>query len=246
MNENIKIALIGYGNMGKEIKKIALSQNIEVTDIFDEYTLPAHKEDYKFDVAIDFSVPPAVIDNAKVIAESGKNLVIGTTGWYKNADIIREIALKNNTGIVWGANFSVGMQIFFKIAELGAKLINDTGDYDVFMHEIHHSRKKDSPSGTAVTLAEKLLTIIDSKKEILTETANFDILQEQLHVTSTRGGEVPGTHTVYFDSLADTIELTHRARNRSGFASGAITAAKLIKNKKGFYSFEQLLDELWK
>jgi 4-hydroxy-tetrahydrodipicolinate reductase len=245
MQDNLKIALIGYGNMGKEIKKIAQSQNIEITDIFDEYTLPEYKSDYAFDVAIDFSIPPAVPNNAKIISESGKDLVIGTTGWYKNTEIIKEYATKNNTGIVWGANFSVGMQMFFKIVQLGTKLINETEDYDVFLHEIHHRKKIDSPSGTAITLGELIIDSVKSKTEIITDSISSQILPEQLHVSSTRGGEVPGTHTVYFDSASDTIELTHRARNRSGFASGALTAAKLINGKKGFYSFEQLLDELW-
>lgn len=246
MSDNLKIALIGFGKMGKEIKKIAQHSNIVVTDIFDEFSTPAIKHDYEFDVAIDFSAPLAVVDNAKAISESGKNLVIGTTGWYKNADLIKDFADKNNTGIVWGSNFSVGMQVFFKIVELGSQLINLTGDYDVFMHEIHHKRKKDSPSGTAINLAEIIKSTIKSKTELLTETVNGEILPEQLHIASSRGGEVPGTHTVFFDSEADSIELIHRARNRSGFASGALTAAKLIKDKKGFYSFEQLLNDLWK
>lgn len=246
MNNNLKIALIGYGNMGKEIQKIALSQKIEITNIFDEDSLPTCRHDYEFDVAIDFSIPPAVLGNAKAIAESGKNLVIGTTGWYKNADLIKDIAIQNNTGIVWGSNFSVGMQVFFKMVEYGTKLINQAENYDVFIHEIHHKRKQDSPSGTALSLGEIITNLMSSKKEILTETVHGAIQNDMLHITSSRGGEVPGTHTVYFDSAADTIELTHRARNRSGFADGAITAAKLIHGKKGFFSFDELLEDLWK
>jgi 4-hydroxy-tetrahydrodipicolinate reductase len=246
MNSNFKIALIGYGTMGKEIQKVALSQNIEITNIFDEFSLPDFKHNYEFDVAIDFSVPPAVLGNAKLIAESGKNLVIGTTGWYKDTDLIREFAVKNNTGIVWGSNFSVGMQVFFKMVEYGANLINQTDNYDTFIHEMHHKRKQDSPSGTALSLGEIITSILNSKKEILTETVHGEIQKDHLHISSSRGGEVPGTHTVYFDSLADTIELTHRARSRSGFAEGAMTAAKLINGKKGFFSFEELLNDIWK
>ncbi|MDX9790479.1 MAG: 4-hydroxy-tetrahydrodipicolinate reductase [Candidatus Kapaibacterium sp.] len=246
MQNNLKIALLGYGNMGKEIHRLSELQGIEVSEIFDEINLPEARNNYDFDVAVDFSVPPAVKDNVRIMSECGKDIVIGTTGWYKDTDIIKDYAIQNNTGIVWGSNFSVGMQIFFKIVALSAKLVNQAQEYDIFMHELHHNRKKDSPSGTAISLAEIIRTNVDRKKEILTETSNGEILKEQLHVSSTRGGEVPGTHTIYLDSLSDSIELTHRARNRSGFASGALTAAKLIKGKKGFFSFEELLNDMWK
>jgi 4-hydroxy-tetrahydrodipicolinate reductase len=244
MSENLKIALIGYGNMGKEIHSIARNQNIEVTDIFDEDNLLTCKENYQFDVAIDFSVPSAVIDHAEIISQCGKNLVIGTTGWYDKSEIIEYFAKQYDVGIVWGSNFSVGMQLFFKIINYASELFNHTEEYDVFLHEFHHTGKKDSPSGTAVTLSQIIKNSISRKTEILNETSFGEISANQLHSTSTRGGKIPGTHTVYFDSLADTIELTHRARNRSGFASGAITASKLINGKKGFFSFDILLEDM--
>ncbi|MDT3739707.1 MAG: 4-hydroxy-tetrahydrodipicolinate reductase [Candidatus Kapabacteria bacterium] len=246
MQNNFKIALIGYGKMGKEIHKIAKSQNIEVTDIFDENRLLTPQKEFNFDVAIDFSIPPAVIDNAKIVSACGKNLVIGTTGWYKNSDLVKAVAEQNNTGIVWGSNFSVGMQVFFKIVHYASQLITVADGYDVFMHEIHHKRKKDSPSGSALTLAAIIMANQPTKTEILADTSYGEIMPEQLHISSSRGGEEPGTHTVYLDSAADTIELTHRARSRTAFASGALTAAKLINGKKGFYSFEELLDDMWK
>lgn len=246
MNSEYKIALIGYGKIGQIIEKIAKSEGLEIVEIFDESRPLKAKNNYSFETAIDFSTPAAVVENTKIVAESGKNLVIGTTGWYKNIDLIKEIAEKNNTGIVWGANFSIGMQMFFKLVNLAAELVNSSESYDIFMHELHHKRKLDSPSGTSLAIAEIIKKSVKSKKENLVETAHGEISDDQLHVSSTRGGFIPGTHTIYLDSEADTIELTHRARNRTGFADGAILAAKLIREKKGFYSFEELLDRMWK
>src|SRR5690606_40149637 len=124
MQNNLKIALLGYGNMGKEIHRLSELQEIEVSEIFDEINLPEARNNYDFDGAVDFSVPPAVKDNVRIMSECGKDIVIGTTGWYKDTDIIKDYAVQNNTGIVWGSNFSVGMQIFFKIVALSAKLVN--------------------------------------------------------------------------------------------------------------------------
>jgi 4-hydroxy-tetrahydrodipicolinate reductase len=241
-----KIGLIGYGNMGKEIHKLAKEKNMVVSAIYDEDNPLFESNTFDFDVAIDFSIPSAVVTNAEIVAKANKNLVIGTTGWYDNTDIIRQIAIDNNIGIVWGANFSIGMQIFFKLVNYASELANKVDGYDIFMHEIHHSKKKDSPSGTALNLAKIIVDNIDSKRNIQINTAHGEINKNQLHVTSTRGGFVPGTHTVYLDSVQDTIELTHRARNRSGFAGGALKAAELIYEKKGFVSFEELLEDYWK
>lgn len=236
-----KIAILGYGSMGKEIEKQALESGFIITDIFhiDNKFDPAKK--YDFDVAIEFTQPDAVFVNVKDLASAGKNIVVGTTGWYDRIDEMREIAEQNNVGIVWASNFSVGMNMFFKIVEYASKLAAQAEEYDIMLHELHHKRKKDSPSGTAESLGKIIMENVKIKNSILTETAHEQINPEQLHVTSTRGGEIFGTHTVYIDSLPDTIELTHRARSRAGFASGSLKAAELIHNKKGFYEFSELL-----
>jgi 4-hydroxy-tetrahydrodipicolinate reductase len=245
MNELPKIAIFGYGSMGREIERLAREQGFVVSDIFDVDSLPVAGKTYDFDVAIDFTQPDAVISNAKLVTGMGRNMVIGTTGWLDRKDEARALADNTGTGIVYGSNFSVGVQMYFSIVEAAAKLLNRTEGYDIMLHEMHHKRKKDSPSGTALTLADIILKEVESKNKIETETIHGGISPETLHVSSTRGGEIMGTHTVYFDSLADTIEITHRARNRSGFASGALTAAKWILGKKGFYDFQDVMTAIW-
>lgn len=243
--KGFKLGLIGYGNMGKEIHKLAKEKGIEVSSIFDEDNPLFEAGKLDFDVAIDFSIPSAVISNAEIVAKAGKNLVVGTTGWYEHEDELRQIAIDNNIGLVWGSNFSMGMQIFFKLVKYATVLSEIAGDYDIFAHEIHHSKKKDSPSGTALSIANIIIENSDKKSKILSHPPQSEIHSNQLHITSTRGGFVPGTHTVYLDSMQDTIELTHRARNRAGFAGGALKAAELIHEKKGFYCFEELLSSIW-
>ncbi len=240
-----KIALVGYGSMGKEIERIALKQGFEITDIFDELKPLESNIKYSFDVAIDFSTPTSVMNNIITLANLGKNIVIGTTGWQEKMKFVKKIAEDSNIGIVWGANFSIGMQMFFNIVSNASKLVNLNNEYDIFAHELHHHRKKDSPSGTAIALANIILDKVDRKSELLSETSHTEIPESTLHFTSTRGGEIPGTHTIYIDSLSDTIEITHRARNRTGFASGALKAAELCFNRKGFYAFNELLEDIW-
>ena len=243
-NKLPSIAILGYGSMGREVEKIAQSKHIIVTDIFDIDKPLNIKKDYAFDVAIDFTYPDAVLDNVKKLTKMKKKIVIGTTGWEKDFNKIKGIIKRNNAALVYGSNFSIGMQIFMQIVDFASKQINNLEEYDIFMHEIHHKRKIDSPSGTALTLGKIILDNVKLKKEILTDRASSQIGKNQLHISSTRGGEVTGTHSVYLDSLADTIELTHRAKNRSGFALGAVEAAKWLHNKHGFFDFRDILREI--
>lgn len=238
--DKLKIALVGYGAMGKEIEFQA-KDNFIITDIFDINNSLEQSKISNYDVAIEFTQPDSVINNIKCLAENGKNIVLGTTGWYSKFEEIKSIVDYNQIGLVWASNFSVGMNIFFKIIEEAATLASKAGDYDIFLHELHHKRKKDSPSGTAVSLSKIILNNFDHKSEAFFETAHSEIKPEQLHATSTRGGEIFGTHTVYIDSLPDTIELTHRARSRAGFANGALKAATLINGRKGIFEFPELL-----
>ena len=244
-NKKLPIALVGYGAMGREIEKIAGDYGYDIKAVFDIDTSLAQSNNFDFEVAIDFSFPEAVLENVEILAKHEKNIVIGTTGWQDDRLEIEDIVKESGIGVVWGSNFSLGMQMLFRIAKYAGKLVNKIDGYDVMLHEMHHKRKKDSPSGSALTLAEILLEELDFKNKILTETAHEKISPKDLHVSSTRGGEVTGNHTIYIDSAAESIELSHRAKNRSGFAAGALTAAKWIHGKSGFYEFSDVLKDIW-
>ncbi|HRP01370.1 MAG TPA: 4-hydroxy-tetrahydrodipicolinate reductase [Candidatus Kapabacteria bacterium] len=238
-----KIAINGYGKMGKEVEYLARQSNFQITDIFDIDKPINPNRNYEFDVAIEFTTPNAVLHNIELLAAMGKNIVVGTTGWYDKADEVQAIVEKYNIGLVWGSNFSVGMNVFFKVTEYTAKLFNKLNNYDPFVYEIHHNQKKDSPGGTALSLAEILIENIDRKTKI--NTSNENIQPDELSVASSRGGYIPGTHILNFDSVADTIQFSHIARNRSGFASGALEAAKQIHKLKGYHNFSTLLNNLF-
>lgn len=246
----MKIAINGYGKMGRLIAQLASEQNIEVVSTID----PAVKSaDFKelnknalsnVDVIIDFTVPEAVANNIEKYIKHSTNAVIGTTGWYKDLNNIKNKVEENNTGLIWSANFSIGVNIFYRIIRESANLIDNFTLYDVMGYEIHHNRKKDSPSGTMSMIGDILLENIKNKKKIVTEKLNRKILQEEIHLASVRGGNVPGTHVVSFDSPVDTIELNHTARSRRGFALGALKAAEWINGKKGFYGIEDMMNEI--
>ena len=245
-----KIALIGYGKMGQEIHRIAKERGVEVKAIIDPISEGATAKEIsakslaEIDVAIDFTHPDVIISNIKKLAELKINIVVGTTGWYDNMDQVKKIAKDKGIGLLWASNFSLGVNAFFRIVESAAKIMDKLDEFDVFIHEFHHSQKADSPSGTALTAANILLANIERKKKLLTETAHTKIRPEQLHLTSTRTGNIPGTHAVGFDSADSTIEIKHTARNRSGFALGAVRAAEWLKGKKGFYTIDDMMKEL--
>lgn len=226
--------------MGKEIEKAANEQDISITNIFEIDNKLSLTENYDFDVAIDFSFPSSVLENVEKLAKLKKNIVLGTTGWNEHFELIKNIVEREEIGLVYSSNFSLGMQIFKQITKKAAELVNNFDDYDIFLQEIHHKRKKDSPSGTALNLADIIIEKVIRKEKIQKDTLARSIQSDELHVSSLRGGEITGTHTIFIDSSADTIELTHRAKNRSGFAKGAIYAAKWIYGKKGMFDFEGL------
>ncbi|TNE32698.1 4-hydroxy-tetrahydrodipicolinate reductase [bacterium] len=246
MNDKLpKIALVGYGAMGRVIEKLAKDKGYFITDIFDNDKPLDPNADYDFDVAIDFTQPDIVLDNIKILSSKGKRIVVGTTGWYDKSDEVSKIITKNENAMVWGSNFSVGVQMYFKIVKYASKLVNYLDSYDVMVTEMHHKRKKDSPSGTAEIMGKIITSNINRKTGVEYGVINGDIDNSKLHITSTRGGEVTGTHTMYLDSLADTIELTHRAKNRTGFALGSLLAANWVQDKKGYYSFNEILTDIW-
>jgi 4-hydroxy-tetrahydrodipicolinate reductase len=248
----LRIALVGYGTMGQEIERLAEEYGCIVTQIYRRHTpLPAITEEFEarelyntFDVAIDFSVPAIVQDNIQTLAHYGKHVVLGTTGWFSTKEQIAQLVHNAGIGVVWSANFSVGVQIFLRVVQAAAVLIEQYNEYDIALHELHHNRKADSPSGTAIVIAEILQEALSRKNALLMETSHGRIATDVLHTTSTRCGDIPGTHTVYVDSIADTIELTHRARNRTGFALGALRAARWIYGRQGFYNFNEIFPRL--
>ncbi|MCX8158139.1 MAG: 4-hydroxy-tetrahydrodipicolinate reductase [Candidatus Diapherotrites archaeon] len=246
----MNVALIGFGKMGREIKELADERKITVSSIIDPVAKEANfkeisKESLKdVDVCIDFTTPDVVIDNIKRVASLGKDIVVGTTGWYNEIDKVRKIALDHNIGLIYASNFSLGVNIFYKIIKDASKLINKFEDYDVLAYEIHHKMKKDSPSGTAKSISDILVKNFSKKKKVVYTMLDRAICPDEFHFASVRGGFVPGTHTVIFDSFADSIELSHIARTRRGFAAGALIAAEWIRGKKGFYNFSDIFDEI--
>ncbi|MCX6140629.1 MAG: 4-hydroxy-tetrahydrodipicolinate reductase [Candidatus Kapabacteria bacterium] len=239
-----RIAIVGYGAMGHEIERLAPSVGCEVTRIYDEYRPLTVDGPNEFDVAIDFSLPEAVRENVRILCAMNRSVVIGTTGWHDQLSDIKGMVEATQIGCVWGSNFSVGVQMFLRIVRAAAIMAQDTPEYDVMVHEWHHHRKKDSPSGTAISVANVIIDEMNRKNHIAIETQHGRIDPSALHVTSSRGGEIVGRHTVTLDSAFDTIDIVHNAKNRSGFAHGALLAAPWIKDRKGFYEFTDVYPEI--
>jgi 4-hydroxy-tetrahydrodipicolinate reductase len=246
----MKVAIVGYGNMGQVTEQLARKFKIEVVATVDPVVPAAKFKELNekallgAEVVIDFTVPNVVLSDIEKYIKYGKNAVIGTTGWYEHLEEVKEKIKKSSIGLIWSGNFSLGVNIFFRIIEHSAKLINKFPLYDVMGYEIHHKRKKDSPSGTMDMLGNILLKNIKNKKKLVTERLDRKISEEEIHLASVRGGSVPGTHVIAFDSDVDTIELKHTARNREGLAIGALKAAEWIKGKKGFYGIEDMMNEI--
>jgi len=218
----MKIALIGYGQMGKLVHRLAEEKGHEVVVVSKDMA-----ELQGCDVAIDFSAADAVRGNVEACVAAGVAIVVGTTGWDAKRDEIEKIVAENNGAMVYGANFSLGVNIFYKVADFAAALLAKFPEYEAFIEEQHHSRKKDAPSGTALKL-----------KEIVSRHVEVG------DVAATRAGNIPGTHSVGFDGRADQITLVHTARSRDGFAFGAIMAAEWIVRKSGFYEFSDVIEEV--
>lgn len=237
----LKIALIGYGQMGKLLQETAPGCDCEVVSIID----PQLKNDINpetlnsAEVAIDFSIPAAVRKNVEKLAPLCPYLVIGTTGWSEQLTAIRELTTEFNLGIVYGSNFSPGMNHFYLLVEQAAQQLGNIPEYDSWGLELHHKLKMDSPSGTARELAEILISASSEKKTAQFDRVKRPISKEELHFASIRAGQIPGTHIIGFDSEADSLELRHTAHNRHGFALGAIQAAHWIKDRPGFFNFRE-------
>ena len=244
-----KLCLIGYGKMGKMIAELAAKHDCEITSIVEpncaQYFSEINAEALAgADVCIDFSHPSVVLGNIRQTVTLGKNLIVGTTGWNAHLAEIESLVLASGTGFLHGANYSIGMNLFSRVAAYAASVFDKFETYDSFGYEIHHRQKADSPSGTAIELAKTVLAAGTKKDVAIFEKLDRRPEPGELHFASIRGGYVPGTHVLTFDSEADSIELTHRVRSRAGFAMGAILAAKWLKDKKGFYSFSEMISEI--
>ena len=236
----MNIGIIGYGKMGREIEKSALKKGHSIEFIIDEN----NSEDLnnnnlkKIDVAIEFTTPVVAFENIRKCLEAKTPVVSGTTGWLAKYNEAVELCRKINGSFLYASNFSIGVNVLYHLNAMLAKIMNSIEQYDVEINEIHHTTKLDSPSGTAITLADSIIKNIERKKEWKNEqTAN----KQTLSILSERKDSVPGTHTIKYNSNADLIELKHEAKNREGFASGAIIASEFIKNKKGVYKMEDVL-----
>jgi 4-hydroxy-tetrahydrodipicolinate reductase len=234
----MRIALLGYGKMGREIEAAAKEQGDEIVEVFEIYRPVDVVSLANVDVCIDFSMPESAVDNILIALEARKDIVVGTTGWY---DRLPEIKSRvHESGLLYSANFSLGVNMFFRIVRRAAELMNNAPEYDAYVHEIHHRQKVDSPSGTALKLADILVSQLDRKKTVRGDAVHEQIDPAALHVSSTRTGTFAGTHTVGFDSEADRIELTHVAKSRRGFALGAVRAAHWICGRKGVFTMDDV------
>jgi 4-hydroxy-tetrahydrodipicolinate reductase len=239
----VKLALIGYGRMGHAVEAAAGARRHEIVARLDEGDGIDRKSLAGADVAIDFTLPAAVVDNARRVADAGVDLVIGTTGWYDRTEEVRSAVRAAGIGCLWSPNFSLGVQLFFRLAGAAARLADALEEYDVYVHEAHHRHKVDHPSGTALRLAEVLLKSIGRKTSWQEGPPEGQPDPSVLWITAIRAGEIPGTHEVGLEGPADSIVLRHTARGREGFASGAVAGAEWVKGRKGFFGMDEMLAE---
>ena len=258
----MNIAIIGYGKMGKMIEQAAIEQGHTIAAVVDPILMDSadtvlHCDAplcgdiadggnlWDADVAIEFTQPDTALANIRKLAEKNIPAVIGTTGWHDKLDEARQAVEQSGSSLIWASNFSLGVNIFYRIAWHAAQLIDPFPEYDVGGFESHHNKKLDSPSGTARTLVQGVLDRVGRKEKPVWDTLERRPLPEELHYPSLRLGSVPGTHSLFLDSAADSIEITHTARSREGFVMGAIRAAQwLAAGRKGFFSIDDMLKDL--
>lgn len=236
----MKIALIGYGKMGKTIEKIAHERGHETAKIFDLDNIQELKtaDSSKIDVAIEFTQPSSAFENIKICLENKIPIVSGTTGWLDKRATIEALCEKQQGAFFYASNFSVGVNIFFQLNQFLAKMMSETQGYDTEIEEVHHTEKKDAPSGTALTIAEGMRLFLKYKTSWVNQKSSKP---EELSIISKREDNVPGTHQVRYHSEIDDIEIKHTAHSRLGFATGAVLAAEWLKDKTGVFGMEDLL-----
>jgi 4-hydroxy-tetrahydrodipicolinate reductase len=244
----MKLAILGYGKMGLIIEQFAMERGHEIVLKVNEHNL----DDLSIanlrnaEVAIDFSTPDSVMKNIEICFDAGVAIVVGTTGWYGRLQEVKNQCLEGNNTLLYGSNFSVGVNVFFHMNKILAKIMNKYAQYEVQVEEIHHNEKLDSPSGTAMSIAEGILDELDRKNEWINQLVGSETelitKPEQLLIESHRIEKVPGTHTVIYSSEVDEIEFKHTAHSRAGFALGAVLAAEWVHDKTGFFNITDMFD----
>jgi len=236
----MNIALIGHGKMGHAIEQVAIKRGHNIVLCVSSQNKGDMDEAHLrlADVAIEFTNPEAALSNVLTCLSAGLNVVSGSTGWNEHFGVARSSAVQNNVGFLQASNFSVGVNIFFEVNKLLASLMNDHPEYMVTIDETHHTQKKDAPSGTAITIAEQIIEHLDGKSQWALNDRNE---QDAVPIFAHRVENVPGTHTVSYNSSIDNITITHTAHNREGFALGAVLAAEFLLGRKGVYSMQDVL-----
>jgi 4-hydroxy-tetrahydrodipicolinate reductase len=226
--------------MGKIVEQIALSRNHTINEIVDSSTYPGKRigEIQDVDVAIEFTNPDSAVQNIIDCFKAGIPVVSGSTGWYNNLDIIETECNLHNGTLFYASNFSLGVNVFYELNRKLAQIMNSFKEYEVELIEIHHNQKLDSPSGTAITLANDIIHNLENKNSWVN---NKDSEKGEIKITSKRIDNIPGTHTISYESAVDRIEISHTAKNRNGFGLGSVIAAEFIVNKKGIYNMQDLL-----
>lgn len=235
----MKVSIIGYGKMGKEVIKLARERGHEVVDIFDidninEMNVEKLK---KADVVFEFTTPDVAFDNISICMDAGVPCVSGTTGWLDKLDLLKLRCNQEGRTLFYSSNFSIGVNILFRINRILAKIMNKYPDYDVRIEETHHIHKLDAPSGTAINIAQQIIDELDRKNDWKLNASESDVI----NVVSHREGEIPGIHEVIYESDIDIISIKHSAKNRRGLALGAVLAAEFVKDKNGFFTMDDLL-----
>ncbi len=238
---DMKIALLGYGKMGKAIEEIAKERGHEIILKIDEDIENVDLENDKADVAIDFSIPEAAFKNISTCFKHHIPVVSGTTGWLEDYEKAREICKKNDSAFIYASNFSLGVNVFFEVNKHLAEMMKGLEDYSVEIEETHHVQKLDAPSGTAISLAQQIIEKYPKKKGWQLDHADDD----EVAIHAKRIEDVPGTHVVSYDSDIDNIKIIHTAKSRKGFALGAVIAAEYIKDKTGIFTMKDVLSSLF-
>jgi 4-hydroxy-tetrahydrodipicolinate reductase len=239
----MKIALSGYGKMGKEIEKIALDRGHEIVVRFNDPDdwVGKGEELKQADVAIEFSMPHSVVSNIFKCFDANVPVVVGTTGWFGQLEHVKQVCKEHDRSLLYASNFSIGVNLFFEVNRVLAKLMNEHEGYEPLLEETHHTAKVDSPSGTAIKLANDIIDNLDRKDVWKNEKTERDF---ELEILSHRVENVPGTHVVKYASEIDDIEISHTAKSRVGFAKGAVIAAEWLIDKKGVYTMSDLLKDV--